>query len=127
LSKLDATDLAIDSSGFETRLGSTWRFIKWDRRKLSKASRLFQKIHLAFSLPSRAVVVAVATKSREHDVHGFGRIWLSKNLPRKIRVHADKAYWSENIIGFLHQEKIRSVIPCKSNSIEHGTKVPWIG
>ena len=127
LSKLDARDLAIDSSGFETRSGSIWRFIKWDRRKLSKTSKLFRKIHLAVSLPSRAVVAAVTTKSREHDAHGFGRLWLKlskKLIPKIRRVNADKAYWSENILGFLHQEKIKPVIPCKSNSVNHGTKSP---
>ena len=40
------------------------------------------------------------------------------------RVHLDKAYWSENIINFFHQEAIKSVIPCKSNSRDHGTGSP---
>jgi len=92
-----------------------------------KDFKAFPKNPSCGSLPSRAIVAAVATKSQEHDVHGYGRRWLklSKKLPPKIRrVHADKAYWSENILGFLHLENIQSCIPCKSNSVDHGTKCP---
>lgn len=127
LGKTTASDLAVDSSGFEMQPGSVWRLAKWNRKVLSKTSKFFHKIHIAVVLPSRAVVTAVATKSKTHDARAFGRVWqkMSKRLPRVIdRLHADKAYWSENIIGFLAQEGIQAVIPCKKNSVDHGTGSP---
>ena len=127
LSKKDASDLAVDSSGFEKQPGSVWRLAKWDGRVFSKTSNFFLKIHILVTLPSRAVVGIADTKSKTHDAKGFGKVWLkmSKRLPRLIkRLHGDKAYWSENIVGFLTQEGIQAVIPCKKNSIDNGTRSP---
>ena len=92
---------------------------------LTKTSKLFRKVHLAVALPSRAVVGIKSIKSLVHDVKGFGPLWMSMSRRLQIRrVHADKAYWSENIINFLNQEKIMVAIPCKSNSLDHGTFSP---
>ncbi|OLS25531.1 MAG: hypothetical protein HeimC2_17870 [Candidatus Heimdallarchaeota archaeon LC_2] len=127
ISQFDDPDLAVDSSGFEYQIGSIWRWVKWNRKMLTKTSKLFRKIHLAVALPSRAIVGIKSTKSLVHDAKGFGLLWpsLSKRaIPRIKRVHADKAYWSENIINYLDQENIQAVIPCKSNSIDHGTTSP---
>jgi len=129
-SKLDAGDLAIDSSGFETRSGSIWRFIKWDRRKLSKTSKLFRKIHLAVSLPSRAVVSAVATKSQEQDAHGFGRLWLKlskKLIPKIRRVHAYKVYWVRRFSDSCTRRRSSRSSPARATLSIMGQKVPWIG
>lgn len=127
ISQFDELDLAVDSSGFEYQIGSIWRWVKWNRKMLTKTSKLFRKVHLAVALPSRAIVGIKSTKSLLHDAKGFGPLWLNiskRLLPRIRRVHADKAYWSKNIIDYLDQEDITSVIPCKSNSIDHGTSSP---
>ena len=73
-------------------------------------------------MSSRAVVGIKSTSSLVHDAIGFGLVWVSMSKQLKIkRVHADKAYWSENILGFLNQEGIMAAIPCKANSKDHGT------
>lgn len=127
LSKSNVEDLVVDSSGFETKIGSIWRIVKWDRRLLSKLSKLFLKIHIAVALPSRAITSIFVSESAMHDAKAFGPLWLrmSKRLIPKIkRTHLDKAYWSENIIGLLDQEGIQAVVPCKRNSIDHGYEDP---
>jgi len=121
------TSVAIDSSGFETRAGSMWRFFKWNRKKLSRTSLIFKKVHIAISLPSRSIISITTSKSKDHDSKVFGKIW--KNMYRRIVkqlkiVHLDKGYWSENIIGLLVQVGITPVIPCKKNSIDHGVASP---
>ena len=118
-------DLAIDSSGFELFVGSIWRFLKWGKRAILKSSPFFVKVHLAVALPSKAIVSIEVSESTVHDSVAFGAVW--KSLYKRIagllkRVHLDKAYWSENHINFLEQEGIQAVIPCKSNSIDHGTE-----
>ncbi|OLS16851.1 MAG: hypothetical protein HeimC2_45990 [Candidatus Heimdallarchaeota archaeon LC_2] len=127
ISQFDNLDLAVDSSGFEYQIGSIWRWVKWNLKMLTKTSKLFRKVHIAVALPGRAIVGIKSTKSLVHDAKGFGPLWLS--LPKHMicrikRVHADKAYWSENIINYLDKEDISAVIPCKSNSIDHGTSSP---
>jgi len=120
-------DLAIDSSGFELIIGSIWRLVKWGTRAIFKSSDIFCKVHIAVALPSRAVVAIETSNSSTHDSVVFGPIWkrMYKRISARIkRVHLDKGYWSEKIINFLHQEKIRAVIPCKSNSVDHGTGSP---
>ncbi|MFV2016858.1 MAG: transposase [Candidatus Heimdallarchaeota archaeon] len=92
-----------------------------------KSSELFCKIHIAVALPSRAVVGIETSKSTTHDSVMFGPLWKHMYVRVKNRIkrtHLDKGYWSENIINFLHQESIKSVIPCKSNSKDHGTGSP---
>jgi len=117
-------DLALDSSGFELIIGSFWRLVKWGKKTILKSSSIFCKIHIAITLPSRAIVSIDTSKSEAHDSVLFGSVW--KNMYKRIiqglkRVHLDKAYWSGNIINFLDQENITPVIPCKSNSKDHGT------
>ena len=117
-------DLAIDSSGFESRVGSMWRLAKWGKGALQKSSEIFTKVHIAVALPSRAIVSIVLTKSKVHDTPAFARVWTTLPqtvIPRLKRVHLDKGYWCENIIEFLQQESIQAVIPCKSNSLDHGS------
>ncbi len=120
-------DTAIDSSGFELNIGSIWRLVKWGKKTILKSSDIFCKVHLAVALPSRAVVAIETSNSSTHDSVMFGPIWkhMYIRITRRIkRVHLDKGYWSEKIINFLHQEKIKAVIPCKSNSKDHGTGSP---
>ena len=122
-SKDTIADLLIDSSGFELRPGSIWRHVKWTKTKISKTSTLFRKIHLAIALPSRAIVGIYGSEAKMYDSVAFAPLVLKvyKWLKPKIqRVHADKAYWDEKIIGYLYQEGITPVIPCKINSKIHG-------
>ncbi len=120
-------DTAIDSSGFELIIGSFWRLVKWGKRAITTSSKLFCKVHIAVALPSRAIIAIETSKSTVHDSVLFGPLW--KHMYTRVirwirRVHLDKAYWSGNIIDFLDQEDIKSVIPCKSNSKDHGTSSP---
>ena len=117
-------DLAIDSSGFELLVGSIWRLLKWGKRTICKSFSLFLKVHLVVVFPSRAIVSIEVSKSTVHDSVAFGAVCKSlyKRIARLLqRVHLDKAYWSENHSNFLEQEGIQAVIPCKSNSVNHGT------
>lgn len=121
------TDAAIDSSGFELIIGSFWRLVKWGKTYISKTSDLFCKVHITVGLPSRAIVGIVISSSKDHDAKIFGSLW--KNMYKRVvkwlkRVHLDKGYWSENIINFLAQEGKQAVIPCKTNSVDHGTSSP---
>ncbi|MDH5402427.1 MAG: hypothetical protein OEY49_08050 [Candidatus Heimdallarchaeota archaeon] len=50
--KLLIEDFDVDSSGFEIRSRSVWRYIKWQRSYFSKNSKMFHKVHLARSIPS---------------------------------------------------------------------------
>ncbi|MFV2015771.1 MAG: transposase [Candidatus Heimdallarchaeota archaeon] len=121
------TDAAIDSSGFELITGSFWRLVKWGGKTISKTSNIFCKAHIAVALPSRAIVGITTSKSTDHDAVKFGSLWMKmyKQVTKKLRrVHLDKTYWSSKIINFLHQEQIKAIIPCKSNSIDHGTGSP---
>ncbi len=127
LTSVDDTDLAIDSSGFELSIGKFWRLVKWGRRAIYKSSDIFCKVHIAVALPSRAVVGVETSKGTVHDSVLFGPLWkhMYARVKRKIRrTHLDKGYWSENIINFLHQDKKKAVIPCKINSMDHGTSRP---
>ena len=120
-------DLSIDSSGFELQIGKFWRLVKWGKRAIFKTSNIFWKVHIAVALPSRAIVGIETSKSTTHDFVMFGPLWkhMYMRIKRKIkRTHLDKGYWGDNIINFLHQENIKSVIPCKSNSVDHGTGSP---
>ena len=122
-SKSSITDVAVDSSGFELRPGSIWRFIKWNRSVLTKTSTLFRKIHIAIALPSRAIIGIHGSEGRRFDSKAFGPLIMrvyKKLIPKIERLHADKAYWDEKIIGYLTQEGITPVIPCKSNSKING-------
>jgi len=126
-SNFSIEDLVVDSSGFEIRSGSVWRYIKWQRSYLSKNSKMFRKVHLAIALPSRAIVGIYISKIEKYDSKALGPLLVrtSKRLIRKIkRFHADKAYWDNKIIGWCTQEGITPVIPCKSNSVDHGTSSP---
>lgn len=116
-------DAVIDSSGFELIIGSFWRLVKWGRRAITTSSKIFCKVHIVVALPSRAIIGIETSKSTVHDSVSFGSLWkhMYKRVIRWIRrVHLDKAYWCENIINFLKQESIKPVIPCKSNSKDHG-------
>ena len=122
-SRSSIEDLAVDSSGFELRPGSIWRFIKWNRSLLSKNSKLFRKIHLAIALPNRAIVGIHGSEAKRFDSKAFGPLILSvykRLIPKIKRLHADKAYWDEKILGWSCQEGITPVIPCKSNSKING-------
>ena len=127
LTSLEDQDAAIDSSGFELFIGKVWRMLKWGKKTILKTSNLFCKVHIAVALPSRAVVAIETSKSSTHDSVMFGPLWkhMYMRIKRKIkRTHLDKGYWGNNIINFLYQENIKSVIPCKSNSVDHGTDSP---
>ncbi len=120
----DKFDVAIDSSGIGIYGGSIWRFLKWAKSRVKKTSKLFRKVHIAISLPSRAIISIARSKSIDHDSIIFAKLW--KKLPKRLisrirRMYLDAAYWAESIIGLLVQEKIIPVIPPKSNSIDHGT------
>lgn len=118
-SRSSIEDLAVDSSGFELRPGSIWRFIKWNRSLLSKNSTLFRKIHLTIALPSRAIVGIHGSDAKRFDSKAFGPLILSvykRLIPGTKRLHADKAYWDHKIVGWSCQEGITPVIPCKKNS-----------
>ena len=120
-------NLAIDSSGFEMMTGSFWRLVKWGRKTILKSSNIFCKAHIAVALPCRAIVGISTSSSTDHDAKIFGPLWrkmYSRMINRLKRTHLDKGYWSEKIINFLDQEKIIAVIPCKSNSKDHGTSSP---
>jgi len=124
VAKLDTDAVAIDSTGFELYGGSSWRLVKWVSGLLRRTSKLFRKIHIGVALPSRAIIGIRVSKSKSHDAHEFGRLWLSipKRLLTKVRkIYADKAYWWENILGLIAQEGMVPVIPPKSNSVDHGT------
>jgi len=127
IAKPTATAVAVDSSGFQFFEGSTWRYLKWAAGQLKKTSTMFRKIHIAVEVSSRAIVAICPSKSKDHDAVIFARIWrrLSKRLLSKIRrFYADKAYWSENILGLIAQNGITPVIPPKKNSVDHGTSDP---
>lgn len=127
IAKPIATAVAVDSSGFQFFEGSTWRYLKWAAGQLKKTSVMFRKIHIAVEVSSRTIVAICPSRSKDHDVVIFARVWrrLSKRLLRKIqRLYADKAYWSENILGLITQNGITPVIPPKSNSVDHGTSSP---
>ncbi|MCY3413415.1 MAG: transposase [Candidatus Heimdallarchaeota archaeon] len=116
-------DLLVDSSGFEIRSGSIWRFIKWQRSFLSKNSKMFRKLHIAVALPSRAIVGIHLSDIKRFDSKALGPVLLSvykRLIPQIKRFHADKAYWDEKIIGWCCQEGITPVIPCKTNSKING-------
>lgn len=120
-------DIVIDSSGFELIIGKFWRLVKWGKSYISKTSSIFCKIHIAVALPSRAIVAIETSKSIDSDAKMFGPLWKRcyKRLLRWVsRVHLDKGYWTENIINFLHQEGKKAIIPCKKNSVDHGTDSP---
>lgn len=122
--KLEEFDVAVDSSGFAIYGGSVWRFLKWSKSQVKKTSKLFRKVHIAISLPKRAIISIARSKSINHDSVIFSKLWkkLPKRLISKIRrIYLDGAYWDEKIIGLLNQEKIIPIIPPKSNSIDHGT------
>lgn len=118
----DKFDVAVDSTGFGVFGGSIWRFLKWSKSRVKKTSKLFRKIHIAISLPSRSIISIARSKSIDHDSVIFSKLW--KNIPKRLisrirRMYLDAAYWDEKIIGLLVQEEITPVIP--PNSIDHGT------
>ena len=122
-SRSSIKDLVIDSSGFELRPGSIWRHVKWTKTKISKTSSLFRKIHLAIALPSRTIVGIYSSEAKKSDCKAFGPLIIrvyKRLLTRIRRAHADKAYWDEKIVGYLCQERITPVIPCKANSKING-------
>ena len=115
--------LAVDSSGFEKRTGSIWRFVKWNGSFLKKSSNLFKKIHIVVALPSRAIVGIHISNVNTYDSKAFGPLILrtyKRVLNKCKKLYADKAYWDEKILGFLTQEGIYPVIPCKKNSKING-------
>ena len=124
LAKQDGDSLAFDSSGFKVMEGKFWRYLKWDPSFLTKASVLFQKVHIAVEVRSRAIVGIRISKSKRHDSQLFKPLWkdISKRLKRRVRkVYADKAYWSRDIIEPLAAEGKTVVTPPKKNSVFHGS------
>ncbi len=122
-SRSSIEDLVVDSSGFEKQPGSRWRHVKWTKTLISKTSGEFRKIHLAIALPSRAIVGIHGSEAKRYDSKAFGPLILSvyqRLISRTKRLHADKAYWDEKIIGWSYQEGITPVIPCKNNSKING-------
>ena len=122
-SSKELESLTVDSSGFEKRTGSNWRFVKWQGSFLKKSSNLFQKIHMAVALPSRAIVGIHISNVNMFDSKAFGPLILKtyKRVLKKCKkLYADKAYWDEKILGWCYQEGITPVIPCKKNSKING-------
>ena len=115
---------AVDSSGFKMILGSIWRLLKWDKKKLKKTSPIFKKVHMGVSLPSRSIVTITTTPSTTHDSKALGTL-LNDLYKRLIdgydRMYGDSAYWAENIFEWLKNQDIFPVITPKSNYVDHGT------
>lgn len=118
------TCFAVDSSGFKVILGSIWRLLKWDKKKLKKTSSIFKKVHMGVSLPSRAIVTITTSPPTTHDSKALGT--LLKDLYKRLRdkydrMYGDSAYWAENIFQWLQKQDIFPVITPKSNYVDHGT------
>jgi hypothetical protein len=101
-----------------------WRLVKWNRSLISKTSSIFNKVHLAVALPCRSIVGIHVSEAKKFDSIAFGPLILSvhKRLFINIkRLHGDKAYWDNKIIGWCYQEGMTPVIPCKGNSLKSGS------
>ncbi len=72
--KFDKFDVAVDSSGIGVYGGSIWRFLKWAKSRVKKTSKLFRKVHIAVSLPSRAIISIARSKSIDHDSLIFAKL-----------------------------------------------------
>ncbi len=117
-------ECAVDSSGFKIATGSLWRYLKWAKKQLKKTSKIFRKVHIIVSLPSRAVVSITTSTSITHDSKVCGKLFqtLSKRLIKRFKImHMDKAYWDEDILEWIEQEGMRPDVPPKENAIDHGT------
>ena len=79
LAKQDGDSLAFDSFGFKVMEGKFWRYLRWDPSFLTKASALFQKVHIAVEVRSRAIVGIRISKSKRHDSQLFNP--LGKTSP----------------------------------------------
>jgi len=125
--KWEDSECAIDSSGFKVTTGNLWRYLKWAKGQLKKTSKLFRKVHIIISLPSRTVVSLTTSPSTAHDSKVCSKLFqtLPKRLIKRFKcVHLDGAYWDENIMGWITQEGMYPDVPPNKNSIDHGTNSP---
>jgi len=122
-----STATAVDSSRFKFFEGKVWRYLKWGKGQMKKTSTMFRKAHIAVEISSRAIVAVCLSRGKDHDSVIFARVWrrFSKRPLSKLRrLYADRAYWSENIVGLIHHHGITAVVSPKSNSVDHGTSSP---
>ncbi|MCG3224358.1 MAG: transposase [Candidatus Heimdallarchaeota archaeon] len=125
--KGEDAECAVDSSGFKITTGNLWRYLKWAKGQLKKTSKLFRKVHIIISLPSRTVVSITTSPSTTHDSKVCGKLFqtLPKRLIKRFkRIHLDGAYWDENIMGWIKQEGMYPDVPPNKNSVDHGTDSP---
>ena len=121
---LQDCECSIDSSGFKICTGQLWKFLKWGRTSLKKASKLFRKIHIIIALPSRSIVSITHSPSNFPDHMACGKLFLhlSKRLLKHLkRIHLDIAYFEKNTMAWIEQEGMYPVVPPKVDSRDHGT------
>ncbi len=116
-------DTAIDSSGFILKVGSIWRFIKYQSSELKRSSKRFYKFHIIISTKSKTILAVNWSKSPEHD-YPEGRKLIKRvgiRLFSKInRNFGDKAYNGKPFTDDLAQLGVRHIVEPKSNAVDHG-------
>ena len=117
--------LAIDSTGFEMKAGSTWRLLKWDRSFLKKASKWFDKAHILVDTASQAVLSISFTESFDHDLTQVLRLLRRARVLRRKReyvLYGDKAYHDKQLHAKLLEWGVKFVVESKKNFVLRGVK-----
>ena len=116
-------DLAIDSSGFQVKVGSLWRLLKWDRGKLKKTSCHFEKAHILVDTRSQAVLSIQFTTSYDHDINLVRPLIRRAQIYSGVtyRLHGDKAYHDEVLQEELLNRGLKLIVEPKKNMVDHGT------
>ena len=110
--------LAIDSSGFEVKAGSTWRLVKWQRSALTKTSTWFHKAHILVDTATQAVLSLSLTKSVVHDVtqiHTLLRQGYLLGRKRRLVLFGDKAYHHKQLHAKLLDWGVKVIVEPKTN------------
>ena len=115
--------LAIDSTDFEKRAGSTWRLLQWDWSFLKKASKWFDKVHILVDTTTRAVLSLSITESFDHDITQVLKLLRRARVLRRRAayvLYGNKAYHDRRLHAKLEAWGVRFIVEPKKNFVPHG-------
>ena len=116
----DPKFLAIDSTGFEMKAGSTWRLLKWDKSFLKKASKWFDKAYILVDTTTQAVLSFSITESFDHDITQVLRLLRRMRVLRRkgdYVLYGDKAYHDRELHAKLLGCGMKFIVEPKKNFV----------
>ena len=100
------TSVAIDSTGFKTKIRGDWMSNKWSKKRRGRI-----KLHVSADTDRIMATRISITGEKSHDATQFPRLITG----HEQKVYADKAYDSREIFNLLRNNGTEAIIPLRKN------------